>query len=71
MAVRHPVASSLIGFVILRKKKVSKREIKKLSPVNYNASSEYDNFSSYSESPTHTLWLNYAYATTELCIHYG
>lgn len=37
-------------------------------------SSEYDNFSSYSESPTHTLWLNYAYVmsyayiTAESCI---
>ncbi|KAF3528916.1 hypothetical protein DY000_02037858 [Brassica cretica] len=46
----------------------SKREMKKLSPVNYGASSEYDYFSSYSESSTHTLWLNYAYVTAELCI---
>ena len=29
------------------------------------ASCEYDNFSSYNESPTHTLWLNYAYVMTE------
>jgi len=36
-----------------------------------DASSEYDNFCSYSESPTHTLWLNYAYVTAELCIRYG
>ena len=35
------------------------------------ASSEYDNFSSYSESPTHTLWLNYAYVTAEICIRYS
>ena len=34
-------------------------------------SSEYDNFSSYNESPTHMLWLNYAYVTGELCIRYG
>ena len=27
--------------------------------------------SSYSESPTNTLWLNYAYVTTELYIRYG
>ena len=35
------------------------------------ASSEYDNFSLYSESLTHTLWLSYAYLTAELCIRYG
>ena len=35
------------------------------------ASSEYDNFSSYIKSPTHTLWLNYPYVTAELCIRYG
>ncbi|KAF3512314.1 hypothetical protein F2Q69_00005670 [Brassica cretica] len=44
-------APSLIGFVILQKKKDSKREMKKLSPVNYSASSEYDNFSSYTPAP--------------------
>ena len=80
----------------MQKKKDSKREMKKLSPVNCKkmrelskkirkkkedeeddefeswfymfddsdgASSEYDNFSSYSESPTHTLQLSYAYVT--------
>ena len=36
-----------------------------------SVSSEYDNFSSYNESSTHTLWLNYAYITAELCIRYG
>ncbi|KAL0771985.1 hypothetical protein Bca101_037136 [Brassica carinata] len=71
MVVRHPAAPSLIGFAVLQNKKDSKRKMKKLSPVNYGASSEYDNFSSYSESPTHTLWLNYAYVTAELCIRYG
>ena len=34
-------------------------------------SSEYDKFSSYSESPTHKLCLNYAYVTADLCIRYG
>ncbi|KAL0673634.1 hypothetical protein Bca4012_001615 [Brassica carinata] len=71
MAVLYLAAPSLIGFVVLQKKKDSKREMKKLSPVNYGASSEYDNFSSYIKSPTHTLWLNYPYVTDELCIHYG
>ncbi|KAL0825215.1 hypothetical protein Bca101_048892 [Brassica carinata] len=64
-------APSLIGFVVLQKKKDSEREMKKLSHVNYGASYEYDNFSSYSESLTHTLWLHYSYVTAELCIRYG
>ena len=34
MAVLYPAAPSLIGFVVLQKKKDSKREMKKLSPVN-------------------------------------
>ncbi|KAL0749920.1 hypothetical protein Bca101_031923 [Brassica carinata] len=71
IVVRHPAAPSLIGFVILRKKKDSKREMKYISPVNYGTSSEYDKFSSYSESPTHKLCLNYAYVTADLCIRYG
>ena len=36
-----------------------------------DASSEYDNFSSYSESPTHTLWPSYAYITAEFIIFYN
>ncbi|KAL0835756.1 hypothetical protein Bca101_087645 [Brassica carinata] len=71
MAVLYPAAPSLIGFVVLQKKKDLKREMKKLSPVNYDASSKYDNFSSYVKSPTHTSWLNYPYVTAELCICYG
>ena len=34
MVVRHPAAPSLIGVIILQKKKDSKREMKNLSPVN-------------------------------------
>ncbi|KAL0846700.1 hypothetical protein Bca101_019946 [Brassica carinata] len=71
MVVRHPTAPFLIGFVVLQENKDSKKRRDLNKKNSDGASSEYDNFSSYSESPIHMLWLNYTYVTAELCIRYS